>query len=72
MTAWIQFSSESGKTLPLRDPDWKIRGRAGARLVSQSGSGEIPYPNLRTRRLRKTQRAAGPRIFSAVGPLLRL
>jgi len=30
------------------------------------------YPNLRTRRLRKTHRVAGPKFFKAVGPLLRL
>jgi hypothetical protein len=48
----------------------KRRCRTGVRMITLEP--ENSYPNLRTRRLRKTHRVAGPKIFKAVGPLLRL
>ena len=71
------FKNE-GKVLPVDGKRGVARLRSEsvraacrwAELVSREP--ENSYPNLRTRRLRKTHRVAGPKFFKAVGPLLRL
>ncbi len=61
---------DSGKAWRSAAPVKRNWDRAGGRMLGRES--ENSYPNRRMRRLRKTQRGAGPKIFKAVGPLLRL